>query len=273
MRKKIATVLVFLTAVFFTPVLGKENQISLSFKLKGGYHLLSSLGSGENYIDSVNRNLEDMASLYNQIGFLNAVYAPIEASQGTPGFGGELEIFFHRKFSVSLDFDYYDYSSSGNCRVVLAEQETDYSYHYDYFLDSRMIPITASLRYHLTFKKFKAYIGAGIGYYLESLKGLTTSSDPWEEREELKWKAHGQAILPKISAGLTLPVYKFIHIGCEISSSIGKISSFEIKESDVAANIGKKVTILDENGETVNYEHDLLGLNVGLYVMFSFQLF
>jgi hypothetical protein len=270
MRNKIVAILMFSIAFFSIPALGKENKISLSFKLKGGYHLMSSFGSGDNYINSVNRSLEDMTSLYNQIGFLNAGYTPIEVMHESPGFGAELELFFHRKFSVALDFNYYNYSSAGNCRVDLAGEELNYFYHYDYFLDSTLIPITASVRYHLKFYKFQAYIGAGIGYYLESLKSLTTSSDPWEEREELLWKAKGQAILPKISAGLSLPIYKFIHIGCEIGCPIGKISSFEIEESDVPANIGKKVTIIDENGETVDYKHDLLGLNVGIYIMLSF---
>jgi len=270
MRKKIAAVLVFFITVFFIPAFGKENKISWSFKLKGGYHIFSSFGSGVNFINSINRNLEDMTSLYNKLSFLNAGYTSIEVSQGTPGFGAELEMFFNRKFSVILDFDYYDYSSSGNSRVDSVEEGLNYSYHYDYFLNSTVIPVTASVRYHLTFKNFHAYIGAGIGYYLESIKSSTTSSDLWEEREELIWKAQGQAILPKISAGLSLPLYKFIHIGCELGCPFGSIPSFEINDSDDPEKIGKKVTIIDQNGETENYTHDLLGLNVGIYIMFSF---
>jgi hypothetical protein len=270
MKYKIVVTALLTACILSLPLSGKDRdkdrKISLKFRLKAGYDFISSAGPGDDLLSFI----DDLLTGINNSSFLNITHSEtLKAKSGALSFGCEIELFFKQRVSLVLAVDYILHSSSGQ---VFADSPlfSSYTYHRKYNPRMKLIPITASARYHFTLKKARIYVGTGLGYYIAYLKNLTQFSDIYEEGEGIVWKSRGTSLIPHLEGGAVYPVTKNIAISLHMGVPIGTINSFEIRSGSSDYWEGETLTFPDDSGSNVTYRHRLTGLNLGLFITFSF---
>jgi hypothetical protein len=267
MKSKIFTIIMLVSCISVFQVVGKEKKHLLTFKIKGGYHMTSTTAQGDDLISSIN----DLLYGIRDVEFLDITESKdLQGKLSVPAFGGELELFVRQRLSIALGMEFFKQSSTGYFNANYSEPGYSYDYYREYNLNSFLIPITGVVRYYLSLKRFRAYVGGGIGYYTETIENKTSFSDSYEEGEGTLWKARGKAFIPHLGGGIGYPITKNIMLSLELGFPMGKINSFEIRESSDPEKIGEQLTFYDEDGSVVKYRHNLTGLNFGVFVTLSF---
>ena len=212
----------------------------------------------------------DRLEAIRNVGFFTvSEFENLTTSTHIPSLGGEFELFFNPHFSLSLSADFYVSSKSGYFDVFMSGDVGSYTYYRQYVLKSQVLPVRSALRYHFPFRRFSAYLEGGLGYYTENMKSLTSYKDTWEQGEVTLWKARGHAIIPFLGAGLRFAVIKHISLSLEIGFPLGRIQSFKLHDCYETWKNGEPLTLFDENGELLEYGHDFMGLNVGIFLVIS----
>jgi hypothetical protein len=267
MKNKI--ILIFYIIIFVSgfQALGADNSLHVCFHLKAGYNFLSTITPGGDLITSYNDRLEAIKN----VGLLTvSEIEHMPTSSHMPLFGGEFELFFNPRLSLSLGVDFSVSSKSGYFDVFLLVNGDKYSYYRQYVLKSQVLPIRSAIRYCFPFRKFSAYLEGGLGYYIENMKSLTTYEDTWEQGEMTLWKAKGHAFIPFLGAGLRFAIMRHVSLSLEIDFPISRIQSFKLHDCHESGRIGEALTLFDENGTAVEYNHDFLGPDIGLFLVISF---
>ena len=247
--------------------LGADNPLHVRFHLKGGYNIISTMTPGSDLIASYN----DRLNAIKNVGFFTvSQFENLPASSRIPSFSGEFELFFNPRLSLYLGSDFYMSSKSGYFDVFMSDVGGSYTYYRQYVLKSQVLPIRSAIRYRFPFQRFSAYLEGGLGFYIENMKSVTTYEDTFDQGEVTLWKARGCAFIPFLGAGFRFAVVKHISLSLEIDFPLSHIKSFKLYDCHEIGKNGEALTLFDENGKTAKYGHDLLGSNVGIFLVISF---
>ena len=267
MKNKIICFFFIIICVSGFQAVGADNSLHVRFHLKAGYNFISTITPGSDLIASYNDRIEAIRN----VGFFTiSDIKNLTTSSHIPLFGGEFELFFNPRLSLCLGVDFIVSSKSGYFDVFLPDDVGSYTYYRQYILKSQVLPIKSALRYRIPLQRFSAYIEGGLGYYIENMKSFTTYEDTWEQGEMVLWKAKGQAMIPFLGAGLKFAIMRHISLSIDIDFPFSRIQSFKLHDCQESWRIRETLTLFDENGTAVDYNHDFLGLNLGIFVVISF---
>ncbi|MGQ9471629.1 MAG: hypothetical protein ACUVR0_08070 [Candidatus Aminicenantales bacterium] len=107
-----------------------------------------------------------------------------------------------------------------------------------------LIPILGTVRVALPYKKFRAYIRGGVGYYMGKIafkwdQDLRKNGNSIEKRS-LEWEASGKAIIPHIDGGFDFDISENLLFSADLKYPIGKIKTFKVdKNTEDPDSVGK----------------------------------
>lgn len=266
MKNKNIFILCIFICVSGFQALRADNSLHVHFHLKAGYSFISTITPGGDLIASYNDRLE---AIKNVGFFTESEFENLTTSSHLPSFGGEFELFLNPRLSLSLGVDFYLSSKSGYFDVILPGYDGSYNYYRQYVLKSQVLPIKSAVRYRFLIRRFTAYLEGGVGFYIENMKSLTTYEDLWEQGEMTLWEAKGHALIPFLGAGFRSAFTKNISLSLEINFPLSSIQSFKLHNHYEHWRIDEPLTLFDENGTAVEYRHDFMGLNIGLFLVIS----
>ena len=270
MKNKIILIFCVLICINGFQALRADNSLHVRFHLKAGYNFISTITPGSDLIASYNDRLEAIKN----VGFFTVSdLENLTESSHMPSFGGEFELFLNPRLSLSLGADFYVSSKSGYFDVFFTADGGLYTYYRKYVLKSQVLPIRSAVRYHFPFRRFSAYLEGGLGFYFENMKSLTTYEDNWEQGEIILWEARGQALIPFLGAGFRFAFTRYTSFSLEIDFPLSRIQSFKLHDCYESWRNGEALTFFDENGTTVEYNHDFLGLNIPALSIQSSSIF
>ena len=275
MKNKIFLFFFIVICVSGFQTLRADNSLHVRFNLEAGYNFISTVTPGDDLIASYNDRLEAIRN----VGFFTvSKFENLTTSTHIPSFGAEIELFFNPRLSFSLGADFYVSSKSGYFDANVNDNEVYYTYYRQYVLKSQILPIKSAFRYRFPFQKFSVYLEGGLAFYIENIKSLTTYEDAWEQGtyedvweqgEMTLWKARGRAFIPFLGTGLRFAVFKHVSLSLEIDFPLGRIQSFKLHDCYETWKNGEPLTLFDDNGELLEYGHDFMGLNVGIFLVIS----
>ena len=252
---------------------GSEAGGRLTLALKGG---LSSPRSGtfnNEIVPSVNLSIQDFLSQAAAFGF-DTKSDELEKIGLGPMAGCEIEWFFRPRISLAAGVEYFKRAPSASSRASGSEGAAVYDLTQNYDIKASVIPVLATVRYHLPLGKFRAYAGAGAGYYWGSLgfnvnfdlkvNGVSAGSDMTVT------EGTGRAVVPHLNAGLDFSLMKRISLAADVRYSFGKIKSFKINRQTDNDLVGRNITYINAQGDEKTVMWELDGFTAGLMIKIRF---
>ena len=250
-----------------SPCFGAEKKPTLS--LKGGFYSPSSSTFNNEAVPSTNRELKDIASYLMASGF-SPNYDELEKMKGNATFGGEIELFFLRRFSITLGAEYWKSTSSASLEASGHVEGSLYGANLNIDFKASLMPITCTLRMRFPYKKLRTYAGGGIGLYMgqvELQEDYNHTKDGDSVRtSEISEEARGSSMIPHVNGGFDLNITETLSLGIDVRYLFGKIKSFEIKESSDKSRVKSQLTFVDENGLEKAFQWELDGINLGIFL-------
>jgi hypothetical protein len=253
-------------------LIGEEKRIA--FSLKGGLYSPSSTTYNEEVVPPVNNAFTEFNAWLSSAG-LKANMNELDEIKGGMTFGGEVEFFVTSKFSFAFGAEYWKKTPEAFVEASGTVSGDSYDISDKYKIDFSLIPIFTTLRVSLPSERFRAYLGAGIGYYM----GKVVLREEWDwkengisfEKGSHEVESSGKAIIPHINGGFDFDILKNISICADLRYPFGKIKSFKIeKDTSDPTVIGENLKYEDVNGEEKDFKWELNGFNFGLSLKFKF---
>ncbi len=263
---------IILTLLFPLLLMAEEKKIALS--LKGGFYSPSSSTYNNEVIPPVNNSLTEFNAWLSSTG-LKSNLDELDEIKGGIVFGGEVEFFVSRQFSFSFGADYWKQTPKASVGASGTVGGDSYDISDKYQINFSLIPIFTTLRVSLPSEMFRAYIGAGIGYYM----GKIVLKEEWDlkengvsvEKGSHELESSGKAIIPHLNGGFDFDITKSISISADLRYPLGKIKSFRIeKDTSDPTNVGENLKYEDVNGEEKDFKWELSGFNFGVNLKFKF---
>lgn len=246
-------------------------QSGIYFRM--GYYSPQASTFNNDLREIINQNLQDTELTLQAEGF-SAQSSLMDKIKGALASGGEIEIFMHPRISLGVGAEYWSETRYGSLEGSGSLLGSTASFNMDFEGKFSLLPILATVRFHLPVDKFLFYLGGGAGYYLSKvifteleeirISGAVVSADKYEI------ESSGQAILPHLNGGLNFEIFENLIVCLDIRYPLGKISSYEIKKSTETTDVGKKLTYVDRQGKEKNFVLELSGFNFGLIIKFVF---
>lgn len=262
-------VLLLFLSVFLT---GQDRKIA--FSLKGGFYTPSSSTFNNDVVPSVNNALTDFNAWLSSAG-LKSSMDELDEIKGGITLGGEVEFFVSSRFSFAIGVEYWRQKPKASVEASGKIGGDSYDISSKYDIETSLIPVIATLRASLPSDNFRAYMGAGIGYYM----GKVVLKESWDwkengisfEKGEHELESSGKAIIPHLNGGFDFDLTKNISICADLRYPFGTIKSFKIeKDTSDPASVGESLKYEDANGEEKEYKWELSGFNFGISIKFKF---
>lgn len=260
--------------IFLFPLLLTAEEKRIAFSLKGGLYIPSSSTYNDEVLPPVNNSLTEFNAWLSSAG-LKSSLDELDEIKGGITFGGEVEFFVSRGFSFSLGAEYWKQTPKASVEASGNVGGDSYEISDKYQIEHSLIPILATLRASLPSDRFRAYIGAGIGYYM----GKIILKEEWDwkengisfEKGSSKLESSGKAIIPHLNGGFDLDITNNISISADLRYPLGKIKSFRIdKDTSDPTAVGKNLKYEDVNGKEKDFKWELNGFNFGVNLKFKF---
>ena len=244
------------------------NGQSISISLKGGLFSPTTSNFSGPLVDAFNLKLGNKAGLFEQVGFLTV------ESQDMPNIGNfwtagaEIELFLQKNIAVNIGMEYGKSSSTSIFEARTAS--SSYVYSRDYKLELSVLPVYATVRYYFFRQDFDVYAGIGMGFYTVAIRGSSQFEELTESGEDLYWEAKGRALFPHLNVGVLYKFTPWLGISLDLRYVHGKISEFEVKESDSQELIGKPLLLPIGESASNKFEQNYKGFITLLALRFSF---
>jgi hypothetical protein len=266
MRHLRRVVLIFFTLLLLSNF-GKGQSVSLS--LKGGLFVPTTSEFTGPLVDAFNLKLKNKVDLFEQVGFLSVESQEMADIGNYRTVGAELELKVHEKISVAVGLEFGKRSTSAFFEARSIGSDS-YMYSRDYKLEISLLPVYATVRYYFFRQDFNLYTGAGMGFCMETIRGSSQFEEITESGEDLYWKAEGSAFIPHLNVGVVYKFTRWLSLALDLRYAYGKISEFEVKESENRELIGQPLLLPIGESASEKFEQSFRGFNALAMLRLSF---
>ena len=245
------------------------NGQSLSISLKGGLFIPTTAGFSGPLVDAFNLKLGNKVDLFEKVGFLSVESQDMPDIGDYRTAGAEIELSIHEKIAVTIGMEYGKRSASSYFETRTIGSD-DYVYSRDYKLEISILPVYATVRYYFFRQDFNVYAGVGMGFYTVAIRGSSQFEELTESGEDLYWDAEGSALIPHLNVGVLYEFTRRLGIALDFRYVHGKISEFDVKESDDHELIGEPLLLPIGESASEKFEQKYRGFITLLALRFSF---
>lgn len=257
---------------FSVLLIGEEKKIAIS--LRSGLYTPSSSTYNNEVIPPVNNSLTEFNAWLSSAG-LKSNMDELDEIKGGIAFGGEIEFFVSRQFSFAIGAEYWRQTPKASIEASGTVSGDSYDISDKYQIEASLIPVLATVRISFPSNKFRAFMGAGIGYYM----GKIILKEEWDwkengisfEKGSHEIESSGKSLIPHLNGGFDFDITKNISISADLRYPLGTIKTFKIERntSDLAS-IGENLKYEDVNGKEKEFKWELSGFNFGVNLKFKF---
>jgi hypothetical protein len=220
-------------------------------------------------VDAFNLKLGNKVFLFEQVGFLSVESQEMPDIGYYRTFGAEAELAVHGKIAVVIGIEYGKRSTQSSFEARITGNN-GYVYSRDYKLEISILPVYATVRYYFFRQDFDVYVGAGMGYCMETIRGTSQFEELTESGEDLYWNAKGSAVIPHLNGGALYKFTRWLSLALDLRYVHGKISEFEVKESDDYELVGQPLLLPLGESASEKFEQTFRGISALLMLRFSF---
>jgi len=247
------------------------NGQSISISLKGGFFFPTTSDFSGSLVDAFNLKLGNKVYLFEKVGFLSVESQVMPDISKYGAVGAEIELAINDKIAVSIGTEYYGKRSTSSYFEARTSGD-GYVYSRDYQLEISILPVYAGVRYYFIRHDFNAYAGVGMGLYRVVIRGFSRFEELLESGEDLYWDAEGRALIPHMNLGILYNFTPRLGIALDIRYVHGKISKFEVKESENLELIGEPLLLPIGKSASDKFVQKYRGFTALLALRFSFSL-
>ena len=247
--------------------LGRGQKVSVS--LKGGLFVPTTSDFSGPLVDAFNLKLRNKADLFGKVGFLSVESQEMADIGNYRTMGVEFELAVHEKISAAIGMEYGKGSTTSSFEARTIGSDS-YVYSRDYKLEMSILPVYATVRYYFFRKDFDVYVGAGMGYCSETIRGSSQFEELTESGEDLYWKAKGSAFIPHLNVGALYKFTIWLSLALDLRYAHGKISEFKVKESDDSERVGQPLLLPIGESAAEKFEQSFRGMSALIMLRFSF---
>ncbi len=265
---------IFLISIlsFSVLLIGEEKRIA--FSLRGGLYTPSSSTYNDEVLPPVNNSFTEFNAWLSSAG-LKSNMNELDEIKGGMTFGGEIEFFVSRSFSLAIGAEHWIQKPKASIEATGKISGDSYEISDEFEVSASLIPIVATLRVNLPSERFRAYIGAGMGYYM----GKIVLKEEWDwkengvsfEKGSYEIESSGKAVIPHINGGFDFDITKNISISTDLRYPFGTIKAFKIeKDTSDPTSVGENLRFEDVNGKEKDFKWELSGFNFAVNLKFKF---
>lgn len=247
--------------------LGRGQKVS--FTLKGGLFIPTTADFSGPLVDAYNLKLGNKVHLFEQVGFLSVESQEMSDIGNYRTLGAEFEVAVLEKISIAIGMEYGKRSTTSSFEARITGSD-GYVYSRDYKLEISILPVYATVRYYFFRQDFDVYVGAGMIYCVETIRGTSQFEELTESGEDLYWNAKGSAFIPHLNGGVLYKLTKWLGISLDLRYAHGKISEFEVKESDDHEIVGQPLRLPLGESASEKFEQTFRGISASFVLRFSF---
>jgi hypothetical protein len=237
--------------------------------LKGGFFIPTTSDFSGPLVDAFNLKLRNKVHLFEQVGFLSVDSQEMSDIGNYRTLGAEVELAVQEKISIAVGVEYGKRSTTSFFEARMTGSD-GYVYSRDYKLEISLLPVYVTIRYYFFRKDFDVYVGAGMSYCMETIRGTSQFEELTESGEDLYWNAKGSAFIPHLNGGVLYKFTRWLSLALDLRYVHGKISEFEVKESDDHELIGQPLLLPIGESASKQFEQSLRGISTLIMLRCSF---
>jgi len=245
------------------------NGQSISISLKGGFFIPATSDFSGPLVDAFNLKLGNKVDLFEKVGFLSVESRDMPDIGNYRTAGAEIELSIHENIAIAIGMEYGKRSASSYFETRTIGSD-NYVYSREYTLEISILPVYATIRYYFFRQDFDWYAGIGLGFHTVTIHGSSQFEELTESGEDLYWDAEGSALIPHLNTGVMYKFNRWFGIALDFRYVHGKISEFEVKESENHELIGKPLLLPIGERASDRFEQNFRGFSTLLALRFSF---